>query len=73
MAFDELVGRFIAGDPEALIEIVRIFGPRTREVLRWQFAGLLRPLEIDDVLQEAALRVWRDSGQFDGARGPLAA
>lgn len=73
MAFDELVRRFVGGDPDALVEIDEEFGPRIREILRRQFAGLLRPLEIDDVLQEAELRAWRDCEQFDGACGSLPA
>lgn len=73
MAFDELVRRFMAGDPDALDEMELQFGPRTRAILRRRFAGLLRRLEIDDVLQLAKLRAWRDRPKFDSSHGSLAA
>ena len=73
MSFDELVQRFMRGDPNALVEIDRKFGPRTRGILRRQFAGRLRRLEIDDVLQDALVCAWEQRDQFDPNQGSLPA
>jgi RNA polymerase sigma factor (sigma-70 family) len=69
MSFEALSLRFAAGDLSALAETILMNGPAMRAILTRQFTGRLRPLEIDDVLQIAYLRAWRDRAQFDPVQG----
>ena len=63
-----LIARLRRGDPDALSEIHRAYGPAVLGYLR----GALRDRDaVEDVHQEIFLEVWRRGPAYDPARGSL--
>ena len=56
--------RLVAGDERALEECYRRYGPSVRGYLH----RFVPPADVDDVLQETFLDVWRCRGQLDPGR-----
>jgi len=63
---EQLLKRIVDGDDEALRDLYRLYG-------RLAFSLSLRILghqeQAEDAVQEAFLRVWRNAGRFDPAKG----
>lgn len=66
----ELVGRVAAGDRAAFALLARRLHPAG---YRLALRVLGDPVEAEDALQAAFLNLWTRAGQFDAARGPVAA
>lgn len=62
-----LMAAIAAGDSRAMAELVRRFGAAVLRHTR----GRLGVDDAEDVAQDVWLRVWRDAGRFDAAKGSL--
>ncbi len=67
-----LVDRALAGDEQAIEALVRSVAclPRVLRHQNLRRGSPLSPHDLEDVLQEALLAVWKKLGSYDG-RGPL--
>jgi RNA polymerase sigma-70 factor (ECF subfamily) len=65
---EALVARVVAGDAAAF----SLLYDRYDRPVYAMAAHLLGAVEAEDVVQEAFLRLWRNAGQFDTARGSFA-
>lgn len=70
-ARSEIQERLSAADETVLDEMRRLFGPAVAALVRRKFAGRLRAVEAEGVLQEALLRAWEACGRFDCERANL--
>ncbi|MGC2855115.1 sigma-70 family RNA polymerase sigma factor [Novispirillum sp. DQ9] len=62
----DLLARVAAGDREAFQALVHRLAPRGQAVAARMLGSRS---DAEDVLQDALLRLWRDAGRFDQARG----
>ncbi len=59
--------------PEGLRQVLANYGPKVRWYLRREFGRSLNEIEIDEVINLAAHKVWRSSATYDENKGTLRA
>lgn len=67
----EIVAMLRAGGEEGLRQILRVYGPRVKWLLKDRFGDLLADLDAAAVLNEALLKVYTSIGMFDPSKGTL--
>jgi RNA polymerase sigma factor (sigma-70 family) len=68
---DSLVLRMMDCDEDALRLFLETHGPRIRGALRSKFRDVLADPEIDEAMNMAALKAYRNIDRFDGFKGTL--
>jgi RNA polymerase sigma factor (sigma-70 family) len=58
-------------DESALVTALEIYGPKVKGYLRKQFGEVLDDGEQDDVLNEAALKLWKCAHKYDADKGGM--
>jgi RNA polymerase sigma-70 factor (ECF subfamily) len=66
----ELLARISAGETRAFAELHRLIRGRLRRIA---LAVGASPHDVDDVLQESFLKIWRNAARFDSGRAPAMA
>lgn len=67
----DLGERLRAADEHTLSEILRLYGPSARAILRSRFRGVLNANDIDDVLSIALFRLWQARETYDSMKSSL--
>lgn len=67
----DLGERLRAADEQTLSEILRLYGPLSRAILRSRFRGVLNASDIDDVLSIALFRLWQARETYDSMKSSL--
>ena len=67
----DLGERLRAADEQSLSEILRLYGPLARAVLRSRFQGVLNASDTDDVLSIALFRLWQARDTYDAMKSSL--
>ncbi|MCA9068974.1 MAG: sigma-70 family RNA polymerase sigma factor [Planctomycetaceae bacterium] len=67
----DLGERLRAADEQTLSEILRLYGPVARAILRSRFQGVLNASDIDDVLSIALFRLWQARETYDSMKSSL--
>ncbi len=66
----ELLARVSAGETRAFAELHALTRGRLRGIA---LAVGASPHDVDDILQDSFLKIWRNAARFDGARAPATA
>jgi RNA polymerase sigma factor (sigma-70 family) len=66
---EELVRRLVDGDESALIDVLRILGPRIDQKLRAKFRRHLNEFDREDILAHAIMKLWENRATLDPNRG----
>lgn len=67
---ERLVALIATGDRSSFSDLFMLYAPKVKAYMRKMGAT---DAAAEDLAQEALLRVWRNAGQFDAARGNVAA
>src|SRR4051812_7667403 len=68
-----LVDRIRRGDQDAMRLLLRSHGSRVQGALTKRFGEILSDYEIEEAIQDAALKVWTAIGTYDSTVGVLRA
>lgn len=63
----------MSGDPEGVSRLLADHSSKVIGLLRKEFTKVLDLQEIEDVVSQASMRVWRAGGRYDPQRGTLSA
>ncbi len=70
---DATIALLIMEDGENLRVLLEVHGPAVKGSLRKTYRGILSQDELEEVLNQAAVKVWRKIAQFDDTLGTLGA
>jgi len=67
----DLALRMMDGDADALVALLKVYGPKVKGYLRKQFGDTMDDSERDYVFQQALINVWNKIHSYDPEKGGL--